>query len=278
MIIKNFFLFTLAVLLALPSITMAQSPTLTFGVVPQQSPVKLFKKWKPIVDYLSKETGYRIVLKTEKSIAAFEKELYQGVYDFAYMNPYHYIVAHRDQSYQAHIRANKMIRGILVAPQPIEDKHLADYVQKKEHSYLFPSANAFAATLLLKYELLTEFGIDLNTLKNYKYVNSHDSVYKGVARGVGDLGGGVQRTFMNFTHNRDKQKLHVIYKTKPYPSHPFAFKKTMASTAQEKIAAALLALPDELKQGLSMKKMIKTSNQEYDAIRDLEHKLTITKR
>jgi phosphonate transport system substrate-binding protein len=249
----------------------------TFGVVPQQSPVKLFKKWRPIVDYLSKKTGYTIHLKTEKSIAKFETVLYQGGYDFAYMNPYHYIVANQKQAYQAKVRAHKMIRGILVSQQP----QLKDYIDKKNQAavrYLFPAANAFAATLLLKYELLTQYGIDLNLQKNYQYVNSHDSVYKGIARGIGDVGGGVQRTFMNFDQAKDKDKLHIIYTTKPYPSHPFAFKYCMLKTAQDKIIDALLTMPSTLRMSLSMTKMITTLDAEYDAIRDLEKKLTVVER
>ena len=56
----------------------AQAKEYTLGVVPQQSPVKMFKSWKPIVDYLSEETGFKISLKTEKSIAEFEKVFIYG--------------------------------------------------------------------------------------------------------------------------------------------------------------------------------------------------------
>lgn len=246
----------------------------TFGVVPQQSPVKLFKKWKPFVDYLSKETGHEIILKTEKSIAQFEKVLYDGGYDFAYMNPYHYVVANRTMLYEAKIRADKMIRGILVS----QGNSLTSLLEKKDAKFLFPSPNAFAATLLLKYELLTKFDTDLNKLDNYQYVNSHDSVYKGVARGIGDLGGGIQRTFTNLDVQSDKDKLEVIYKTKAYPSHPIAFKKEMGEELQNKLADILLNLPKELSNNLSIKKFITTSNEEYDEIRDLEKKLAIVKR
>ncbi len=66
---------------------------LTFGIVPQQSPLKLSKKWLQITKYLSQKTGIKIIFKTENSIPAFEKKLYKGIYDFSYMNPYHFILA-----------------------------------------------------------------------------------------------------------------------------------------------------------------------------------------
>ena len=54
------------------------SNEIILGVVPQQSPLKLSKKWLQITKYLSEETGLDIVFKTEKSIPIFEEKLYSG--------------------------------------------------------------------------------------------------------------------------------------------------------------------------------------------------------
>ena len=43
------------------------SQEITLGVVPQQSPLELSKKWLPITNYLSEKTGIKVVFKTEKS-------------------------------------------------------------------------------------------------------------------------------------------------------------------------------------------------------------------
>ena len=77
---------------------------LTFGVVPQQSPLILIKSWTPVIQYLEKETGQKIDLKIESSISKFEEVLYSGGYDIAYMNPYHYIVANEKKGYNSKIR------------------------------------------------------------------------------------------------------------------------------------------------------------------------------
>ena len=90
---------------------------LILGVVPQQSPLKLSKKWIKVTDYLQKATGVNVIFKTEKSIPFFEKELYSGKYDIAYMNPYHFIVANDKQGYEAFVRADKNIIGILLAKE-----------------------------------------------------------------------------------------------------------------------------------------------------------------
>lgn len=170
--------------------SVSMSKTLVFGIVPQQSPKKIYEAWQPFIDHLSKEIGVDIKLRTEKSIPEFEHNLYDGKYDIAYSNPYHYTKVHKKQNHSAVARFNKNIVGILVVKKnsPI---HSIDDVKNKE--YLFPAPKAFAATLLTKYEILQKQNYDLEIKKNYKYVNSHDSVYLGIERGFGDIGGGYSK-------------------------------------------------------------------------------------
>lgn len=78
--------------------------------------------------------------------------------------------------------------------------------------FLFPAPNAFAATLLTKYELKQKFGFDVDKHAQVLYVNSHDSVYKGVSRQVGYIGGGIIRTYNNFKSSDDKEKINIYQK------------------------------------------------------------------
>lgn len=266
----------LGVCLAFTLSTTASAEKYTLGVVPQQSPLKLFKTWKPIADYLSEKTGHTITFKTEKSIADFEEKLYAGDYDLAYMNPYHFVVAHRKQQYLAQIRADKMIRGILVAKGA--DADFNALINNTATRYVFPSPNAFAATLLTKFELMEKHGINVEQQNQHQYVNSHDSVYSGIARGTGDLGGGIQRTYNNFSKEADKAHLNVVYTTDAYPSHPIAYKPSVTAPHRDQLNEALLNMPQTLLDTLSIKRMIRTDNDEYDAIRILEKKLSIVER
>lgn len=266
---------TLGLVLCVLSVP-AVAEKLTLGVVPQQSPLKMFKAWKPITQYLSEKTGHEVTFKTEKSIAEFEKVLYSGGYDLAYVNPYHFVVANRKQNYQAAVRADKMIRGILVSKNKTAD--FDEIIKSKTTRYLFPSPNAFAATLLTKFELLTKYGVNVNEQDSYQYVNSHDSVYSGIARSTGDLGGGIQRTYSNFSKKKDKNQLNIIYTTDAYPSHPIAFKPSLSPEIQAQLTDALINIPEELIARLSIKKIIASSNEEFDSIRELESKLAIVDR
>ncbi len=173
------------------------------GIVPQQSPLKLLKMWEPIAEYLSEKTSEKVIFKTEKSISKFEEVLYKGGYDFAYMNPFHFIVANKVQGYEARVRATKNLRGILVQKKASQKNKSID----NNSRFLFPAPNAFAATLLIKYDLVQKYNVNLSVLNKALYVNSHDSVYKGISRGIGDFGGGIERTFNNLNDMKTKNAL-----------------------------------------------------------------------
>lgn len=242
------------------------SKPLVFGVVPQQSPLELIKAWKPLTDYLEKETGEKIVLKIERSIPEFEKNLYQGNYDIAYMSPYHYVVAHQKKGYMAKVRDQKNLVGILVVRKDSGITHISDMKGKQ---FLFPAAGAFAATMINKYELLTQYNINIESNEKFRYVNSHDSVYKGIARGIGEIGGGIERTFNDLDDEETKSSLIIVHKTKPYPSHPFAFHPKISKEIQQKMTQALLKTPDTLLMALNIKHLIEINHSEYSNLQTM---------
>ena len=266
---KNLFYFMMLILL-----TPLEAKTLIFGVVPQQSPIKLIQDWKPVIAYLEKATGETIELKVERSIPEFEKKLYSGEYDIAYMNPYHYVISRKHKGYIAKVRDEKNLVGILVVKK---SSRYNDISKLSGKTFLFPAPEAFAATLLVKYELLKKYKIDLEKDKNYLYVNSHESVYKGVARGVGDIGGGIERTFDAFNDTKSKDTLMILYKTKAYPSHPFAFNPALSNERRTRITKALILMPESLVTSIGMKHLIEIEDSEYDVVRDMVDTFPIKK-
>ncbi len=245
------------------------SSEITLGVVPQQSPLKLSKKWLLVTNYLYENTGIKVVFKTENSIPNFEEKLYEGKYDIAYMNPYHFIIANKKQNYTAFIRSNKNIEGILLSKEKSIDLNTKNLEGK---TFLFPAPNAFAATLLVKLELKEKFNFNVDKQAKILYVNSHDSVYKGISRDIGFIGGGIVRTYNNFIDKNDKDNLYIVYKTDNYPSHPIAYHPRVNKSDIEKIRKAFLEMPEDIKNILSINKFITTTNKQYDVIKKLDVK------
>lgn len=242
-----------------------------FGIVPQQSPKVIFKKWLPIVQELSKKTGYKIILKTESSIPKFEKALYAGKYDVAYMNPYHFVIANKTQGYNAMVRSSKSIQGIILSRnnKKLEKNNILGA------TFLFPAPKAFAATLLTKYEIFQKFGINIDKNSKVVYVNSHDSVYKGIGRGIGDFGGGIVRTFKSFSNEKTKQDLSLIYKTNKYPSHPIAINSNLSKEIEVNIKQSLLSISIEKLNKLNIPNLKSITNDEYKDVKKLAIDLEI---
>ncbi|HEC18516.1 MAG TPA: phosphate/phosphite/phosphonate ABC transporter substrate-binding protein [Gammaproteobacteria bacterium] len=212
----------------------AEPVTLSFGVVPQQSASKLARLWTPILNYLGEQTGYRLRFRTAQDIPAFEQRLAAGEYDLSYMNPYHYTTFHRTPGYQAFARTrDKRIKGIIVVRKDSPARELREF---DGQTLAFPSPAAFAASVLPRARFRAE-GIAITP----KYVSSHDSVYRTVARGLYPAGGGVIRTFNNVDPAISDQ-LRILWTTRPYTPHAIAAHPRVTKQVVQRLQQAMLAM------------------------------------
>lgn len=184
----------------------------TFGVVPQLTPREIAHNWIPILHALEEKTGFKFQLRGTINIPDFESDFLNGEFDFAYMNPYHSLIASENEGYQPIIRdKSKKLFGILVVKKGSNINSLKDLEGK---TLAFPAPNALGASLLIR-SALNEQGINYHT----KYVQTHSSVYLNVALGVNAAGGGVMRTF-NSQPEEIQSSLKVIYETIKVNPHP----------------------------------------------------------
>ncbi len=238
----------------------------TFAIVPQQSATRLAQQWIPILNALSEEVGHKFIFKTASDIPTFEKNLAQGQYSFAYMNPYHFVVFNQSPGYQAVVKAkDKQIKGILVVKKEGE---ITSLEQLNNQKLAFPSPAAFAASILTQSHL-RESNINFTP----KYVSSHDSVYLAVARGFFPAGGGVMRTF-NAMDPTIREQLTPIVITQGYTPHAIAAHPEMDQALQSKVAAFFTKLADTqagqaLLNPLKIKGFVKAENSDWDDVRAL---------
>jgi len=212
----------------------AADKSILFGVVPQQSASRLARVWVPVTQYLSDKLGRSIEFATAKDIPTFESCLAKGAYDIAYMNPYHYVVFHDETGYEAITRQkDRKLKGLLVTRK---DRPKADLTQLQGAKIAFPSPAAFGASVIPRAELRKQ-GIDFTA----DYVKSHDSVYRAVALGLYDAGGGVRRTWNTLAPDI-RDQLEIFYETAPYTPHAIAVTPSLDPALRDAIQAALLAL------------------------------------
>jgi phosphonate transport system substrate-binding protein len=241
----------------------------TFGIVPQQSASKLAEEWGPLLAEISKRSGVPLIFRTAANIPTFEERLGQKEFDFAYMNPYHYVVFHKGKNYEAFSKEkDRKIKGILVVRKDSSYQKLTDLAGK---TVVFPAPAAFAASILPQ----AEFG-RLNIAIDAKFVASHDSVYRAVASGLQQAGGGIQRTLeANPPEIRDV--LRVLSETPAYTPHAFAAHQRVPAKVVAKVLAAMQSIADDavgqaLLAPLAFKGFAAAQDQDWNDIRALDIK------
>ncbi len=257
----------LAALLMVQAQAQPVQPTLTLGIVPQQSASRLAEDWGPLLTELSRRSGVTLVFGTAPSIPAFEERLAKGTYDLAYMNPYHYVVFHKSTGYQAFAKEeDRRLKGILVVRKDSSYQKPADLAGK---TVVFPAPAAFAASILPQ----SEFG-RLKIAINAKFVASHDSVYRAVASGLHEAGGGIQRT-LETTPTEVRDALRVLTETPAYTPHAFAAHPRVPAASVSKVLAAMTSLASDevgrqLMLPLAFKGLIGAQDKEWNDIRALD--------
>jgi phosphonate transport system substrate-binding protein len=240
---------------------------LSLGIVPQQSASRLAEEWGPLLTELSRRSGVPLVFRTAPNIPTFEERLAKGAYDLAYMNPYHYIVFHKAAGYQAFAKEqDRRLKGILVVRKESAYQNPADLAGK---TVVFPAPAAFAASILPQ----AEFG-RLKVAIEAKFVASHDSVYRAVASGLQEAGGGIQRT-LEASPPEIRDALRVLTETPAYTPHAFAAHPRVPAASVAKVLAAMVSLASDeagrhLLLPLAFKGLVGAQDKEWNDIRALD--------
>ncbi len=212
-----------------------QTATYTVGVVPQFNVQHIHRIWMSVLEELQRRTHLRFRIEGSPSIPEFEHQLLAGKFDFAYMNPYHFLLANREKGYLPLIRDHeRMLAGILVVRRDSPLKIIEDL---DGGILAFPAPNALGASLLMRAELKNIYHLAINP----RYVKSHDSVYMNVILGQAVAGGGVQKTF-NKQPEKIRNKLRIFHRsTEVYP-HPVAVHPRVSKAVRKQVREAFLEM------------------------------------
>lgn len=239
---------------------------LIVGIVPQHSSTVLSRQWNPILRHLSEEIGYWLIFRPAPSIPVFEERLFNGRYDIAYMNPYHYVVAHKKVGYQAFARQeNERIQGIMVVHRDAPFTTLAELGNR---TLAFPSPQAFAASILTRSHLRQA---EIPFIANY--LSSHDKVYRSVAYGHYPAGGGIMRTLDQVSPSI-RQQLRVLWKSKEYTPHAIAAHPDLQPDFIYRLQKAMVRMSQseegrKLLGGIEFEGIVTAQDSDWDDIREL---------
>jgi phosphonate transport system substrate-binding protein len=225
--------FILALFLIVQETTADAGTVYRFGVVPQFEPRKLFDIWQPILDELEQRTGLMFRMEGSPKIPDFELAFMTGAFDFAYMNPYHAMLAAEEQGYEPLVRdGGRSLRGVLVVRK---DSPIREVTELEGREVAFPAPNALGASLLTRADLASMYGV---TVKPF-YVQTHSSVYLHVHLGLAAAGGGVASTLARQAPEI-RNDLRVLYRTRPMSPHPVTAHPRVPKEDRELVRRAFL--------------------------------------
>lgn len=203
-------------------------------VVPQLPASQIYVRWTPVLEAVGRQTGLCFDLHVAPTIPDFESSFLKGLPDFAFMNPYHQVMAHDAQGYIPLVADGKSkLEGIILVKA---DSPLVSIKQLEGKKMAFPAPNAFAASLLIR-SLLARDGIDIDPV----YVKSHNNVYRSIIVGDVVAGGGVNNT-LEREPQEVREEVKILYRTPVFMPHPFSANPRVSPELRTKVAQAFIEL------------------------------------
>lgn len=210
----------------------------TLAIVPQSSPASTYRQWAPFAEHLGRLTGERLQIRVYRTFEEFETDLINGRVDFAYMNPYHFLIARKHQGYVPLLRdGSRLLSGVLVVRRDSPAKSPQDL---NGRDIGFPDPDAFAASLYMRALLQEKEKIRFQP----RYFTTHSNVYRHVILGTVAGGGGV-----NVTLARERpetlNELRVLYETPATSPHPLCAHPRISVALQKRVIQGVLRMAED---------------------------------
>ncbi len=254
---------------------LAQPAVLRVSAIPDESPTELQRKFKPLGDYLKKETGVDVQFTPVTDYAAVVEGLANNKIDLAWLGGFTYVQAKlRTQGGAQPIvqRAEDekfTSRFIVPAASPV--RSLAEL---KGKTFAFGSPSSTSGHLMPRFFLQKE-GIDADRdFKTVAFSGAHDATVAFVASGRADggvLNASVWEKLVE-SANPNAAKVRVLATTPPYYDYNWTVRPGLDATLTRKIRDAFLKLDPavaEHKEILALQratKFIPTQASNYDGI------------
>ena len=235
-------LLTLLVLVASPfpyTGLAADKPVIRFGVIPRYNPLVMYKRYQPIMDYLSAETPYRFELKISKDYSEAVRFLQQGVTQVSSLGDVTFAEANlRYQAIPILKPLNKdgtpFYRSAIIVRA---DSRLKSITELRGRTVAFGSSHSTSGNLIPRY-LLWENGVGLRDLKSFSNLQHHDAVAKAVLKGQFDAGAVKDVVAEKYRSHG----LRILAWSAPIPSVPLVVRKDTPPEVVKALTEALLKL------------------------------------
>ena len=251
----------------------AAQGVLRVSAIPDESPTELQRKFKPLGEYLQKETGMKVVFTPVTDYAAVVESLATRKLDMAWLGGFTFV--------QTKLRTNGTAIPIVqraedekftsrfIVPAGSPAKKLADL---KGKTFAFGSPSSTSGHLMPRYFLLQAGIVPERDFRNVAFSGAHDATVAFVAGGkaeAGVLNASVWDKLVE-TKNPNAAKVRVLATTPPYYDYNWTVRGDLDPALVRKLTAAFLKLDANTdKEIMSLQrasKFIPTKASNYDGI------------
>ena len=265
-----------AVLIALGAGTaLAQTTVLRVSAIPDEAPTELQRKFKPLGDYLQRETGMAVQFTPVTDYAAVVEGLASQKIDLAWLGGFTFVQAKirtRGGAVPIVQRAeDEKFTSRFIVPAGSAAKTLADL---KGTNFAFGAPSSTSGHLMPRYFLM-QAGINPDTdFKAVAFSGAHDATVAFVAAGRAD--GGVLNASvwdkLVEAGNPNAAKVRVLASTPPYFDYNWTVRPGLDAALTQKLTDAFLKLDPsrpEMKEIMDLQrasKFVPTTSANYDGI------------
>ncbi len=249
--------------------------TLRISAIPDEAPTELQRKFKPLGDYLEKETGLKVQFTPVSDYAAVVEGLAAKKIDMAWLGGFTFVQA----KIRTHGTATPIVQRAedekflskFIVPADSPAKTLADL---KGKNFAFGSPSSTSGHLMPRHFLLKD-GINPDKdFKNVAFSGAHDATVAFVASGKAD-GGVLNASVMDKLLEKgdaNAKRVKIIATTPPYFDYNWTVRPELDPALTKKLTDAFLKLDaanpahKELMDLQRASKYIATKATNYDGI------------
>ncbi len=245
-----------------------------FGHFSVVDPAITLKKYKPLLDILSKEIGIRVILVQKTNYSKLNEAFIQKEIDIGILNAFSYVqIANKAELIPL---ARRVIgdRGFYQSYIIVrKDSEIKTYKDLEGQIFAFSDPHSTTG-YLLPHAMLIKNGIEPDkVLKKVLFVGKQDSTIYAVLNRTADAGA-VASYIFDGANKEIKKHLVILGRSKPIPLGPVVIRKDLGDNTIRKIKALFLNLHLS-EEGLTalkaagLKRFEKAEAQDYNVIKKM---------
>ncbi|GAB6182983.1 phosphate/phosphite/phosphonate ABC transporter substrate-binding protein [Thermodesulfovibrio hydrogeniphilus] len=228
--------------------------TIKVAILPLYSPLTIYKRFDPLMRYLSAKTGYEFKLVIPKNFEEFMEIVSSGKVHFSYQNPYIFSLIYRkypirpiaitigeDCTTDEGICGGEKFRGIIITRKDSNISKIEDLKGKKIMIVSPTSAGGYLSQKLY----LEKKGFNLQ--RDFKLIDAkrQEKVLIGVYKGEADAGFIRESALIVWSDEVDLSKIKILDYGEYLPNWPFAVVNNKNQELTEKVKKLITS--DEVK-------------------------------